>query len=72
MVSVALEPTACSSARLELPPEVVSGSVLIASAQFVVRVVSTLRGFDLGLGRRDADGGRTTPCTLSPCLEWIQ
>ena len=35
VVSVALEPTACSSARLELPPEVVSGSVLVASAQFV-------------------------------------
>ena len=38
----------------------------------LVRVVSTSRHLDSRLGRRDADGGRTTPCTLSPCSEWIQ
>ena len=62
VVSVALEPTACSSARLELPPEVVSGSVLVAWRSSLVRVVSTWRRLDLRLGCRDADGGRTRNC----------
>ena len=48
VVSVALEPTACSSARLELPPEVVSGSVLVASAQFVGARRFRRRGVSIG------------------------
>ena len=53
VVSVALEPTACSSARLELPPEVVSGSVLVASAQFV-----GARCFDVAAPRFEARPSR--------------
>ena len=53
VVSVALEPTACSSARLELPPEVVSGSVLVASAQFV-----SARRFDVAAPRFEARPSR--------------
>ena len=53
VVSLALEPTACSSARLELPPEVVSGSVLVASAQFV-----GARCFDVAAPRFEARPSR--------------
>ena len=75
MASVALEPTACSSARLELPPEVVSGSVLVASAQFVGARHSTSRRLDLRLGRREFNGKednfRLGRVVALPCLSHV-